>query len=436
MDGSGSHQIYNQLQETPEFNCKSFILFAFKPLSIHDCNNAVLWDNQTPNSQFEIRPVALLAAKENEENVRHLMETYINPFMSELQENGIPLPAGIIRVKIIRSMFDCKMAGILSGAGGAHCQLCTANIKELHDVELIGEGFPINRSISAARELFETVNKVEFLALPSNDRFGITHEPISDIDIICSSPLHAYTCIFRWFMTLVYHLHPGTRKWSPSSPVIKNSMKFCSGLLMEKTGMKIDQPSSGGGTTSTGNIARLCFIDKNQFLFWVNSLIPFEFHEPLTIIHTNLSVVLRIYNSDREINTERLDILCKETYEYIVINFSWANITPSLHKLLAHCSELIRTCNNSHGLKDFSEEAVEVCNKLIRKCREHLSRKFSFSQNTRDIFIRLLCNSDPVLNTFRKITKSKCKKCVESEPSTNPLSDQDSLFSCLTCINP
>ena len=36
---------------------------------------------------------------------------------------------------------------------------------------------------------------------------------------------------------------------------------------------------------------------------------------------------------------------------------------------------------------------------------------------------RLLCNSDPVLNTFRKITKSKCKKCVESEPSTNPLSD-------------
>ena len=90
--------------------------------------------------------------------------------MSELQENGIPLPAGIIRVKMIRSMFDGKMAGILSGAGRAHCQLCTANFKELHDVQLIGEGFPINRSISAARELFETVNKVEFLALPSKDR--------------------------------------------------------------------------------------------------------------------------------------------------------------------------------------------------------------------------------------------------------------------------
>ena len=162
----------------------------------------------------------------NEENVRHLMETNINSFMSELQENGIPFPAGIIRVKMIRSMFDGKIAGILSGAGGAHCQLCTANFKELHYVELIGDGFPINRSISAAREHFETVNKEEFLALPSNDRFGITHEPISDIDIICSSPLHAYTCIFLGFMTLVYHLQSGTRKWTPSSPVIKNSLKF------------------------------------------------------------------------------------------------------------------------------------------------------------------------------------------------------------------
>ena len=122
------------------------------------------------------------------------------------------------------------------------------------------------------------------------------------------------------------------------------------------------------------------------------------------MIHINLSVILLIYNSDREINTERIDVLCKETYESIVIHFPWANITPSLHKLLTHCSELIRSCNNCHGMKDFS---VEVCNKLIRKYREHLARKFSFSSNTRDIFIRLLCNNDPVLNTLEKLLSVK-----------------------------
>ena len=29
------------------------------------------------------------------------------------------------------------MSGILSGASGAHCQLCTANLEELMDLEMV-----------------------------------------------------------------------------------------------------------------------------------------------------------------------------------------------------------------------------------------------------------------------------------------------------------
>ena len=54
----------------------------------------------------------------------------------------------------IRSMFDGKMSGILSGAAGAKCQLCTVTFDQLHDLEFIRSGFPINRSISAAKEIF------------------------------------------------------------------------------------------------------------------------------------------------------------------------------------------------------------------------------------------------------------------------------------------
>ena len=71
---------------------------------------------------------------------------------------------------------------------------------------------------------------------------------------------------------------------SPSSPDLTNSMKFASSLLIEKTGMKIEQPSSDGGTTSTGNIARLCFLDKNNSLFWIKSLIPLELHDTLKVM--------------------------------------------------------------------------------------------------------------------------------------------------------
>ncbi|KAI6650537.1 hypothetical protein LOD99_7588 [Oopsacas minuta] len=182
LDGSGSHQVYNQIQESPNIGSKNFIIFAFKLLAIDDSANELIWENERPNSQFQIHPVTLLAAKENSGNVRHLMDTYINPYVADMEENGIPLSQGLVRIKLLRTMFDGKMAGILSGAGGAHCQLCTATFKQLHDVELIRDGFPINRSLTSAKELFQSVNEVEFLSLSSNDRLGLTHQPISDID--------------------------------------------------------------------------------------------------------------------------------------------------------------------------------------------------------------------------------------------------------------
>ena len=64
----------------------------------------------------------------------------------------------------------------------------------------------------------------------------------------------------------------------------------------------------------------------------------------------------------------------------IIVEFPWVNITPSLHKLLAHCAELIRDCNNGRGLKELSE-GLEACKKLILRFREHLARKTCFSHN-------------------------------------------------------
>ena len=71
------------------------------------------------------------------------------------------------------------------------------------------------------------------------------------------------------------------------------------------------------------------------------------------------------------------------------------------HRLLAHSTELIRDCTDGFCLKELSEKAVESCNKLNRKYREHLGRKNSFSLNTRDKFVRILSQSNPVLTKFR-----------------------------------
>ena len=55
------------------------------------------------------------------------MTNFFNPEASVIEQEGIQFPEGVVHVNFIRSMLDGKMYGILSGAGGASCQLCTAN---------------------------------------------------------------------------------------------------------------------------------------------------------------------------------------------------------------------------------------------------------------------------------------------------------------------
>ena len=72
------------------------------------------------------------------------MTNFINPEASVIEQEGIQFPEGVVHVKIIRSMLDGKMSGILSGAGGALYQLCTANKQELKNLELVRTGLSIN----------------------------------------------------------------------------------------------------------------------------------------------------------------------------------------------------------------------------------------------------------------------------------------------------
>ena len=83
---------------------------------------------------------------------------------------------GQCHVHIYRTMFDGKISRLLSGAGGATCQLCTVTHSELKELELIRSGFPINRYIQAAIAIFNDVDLEEYLKLDSNSRFvKLTH---------------------------------------------------------------------------------------------------------------------------------------------------------------------------------------------------------------------------------------------------------------------
>ena len=123
-------------------------------------------------------------------------------------------------------------------------------------------------------------------------------------------------------------------------------------------------------------------------------------------------------------DTEGLEILCRETYESILTNFPWVHITPTLHKLLAHAPQIISDYSDGFGLEELSEEGIEACNKLIRRFRERLSRKFSFEDNITDVFVRLVSQSDPILKSYRSVGK----KHLET-PMSEQMSYQERLVS-------
>ena len=105
---------------------------------------------------------------------------------------------------------------------------------------------------------------------------NLTHlnSPVSTINITPASPLHSYTCISRWFNLLVCHL--SSEKYvSPTSPTIKQSMVFVRSLIQEQTGLKVDQPDTSGGTTSTGSVARRVFSNESKYFEFCLSVTTF-----------------------------------------------------------------------------------------------------------------------------------------------------------------
>ena len=73
------YTINNMEHGGTSFETKNYILFAFKLLSLKDVSGQPLWDNELPNSPFGVRPISLICKKENEENVKFILDTIINP---------------------------------------------------------------------------------------------------------------------------------------------------------------------------------------------------------------------------------------------------------------------------------------------------------------------------------------------------------------------
>ncbi|KAI6647712.1 hypothetical protein LOD99_8553 [Oopsacas minuta] len=278
------------------------------------------------------------------------MGTLINKESTEITEKGLELTSGFCEVEIQRSQLDGKIAKIISGAG---------------DLKV----------------LFDEINEEEFLSLSSDNRFNVTHRPISDLEIIPSSPCMHISDVLA-DLHLINHLLAGVCKWSPTSRRVSDAKTFVTSLIKDNLIIIINIPSTQGA-------------------------------------------VLRVYNRSRGVDTEELAFFSSNIYQSILCAFPWAYVSPTLHKLLAHAPEIISTFNDGHGLENLSEERLEASNNYIRRYRDRLACKFSFEENLKDVFVRLISQSDLMLLMNRKFS-------IPRPPSSQGLrSSQDILVNTL-----
>ena len=123
-----------------------------------------------------------------------------------------------------------KMTKLCDGAGGAACQLCTATKFDLKDLYFIRNGFPINRTIQTAKQIFEEVDIDDFVSLPSHQRFGITE---NTLQTMIFSPYHNSIAIWEclvgsWLWFTIYMLitktngHQVSQTWKARKDLYKS----------------------------------------------------------------------------------------------------------------------------------------------------------------------------------------------------------------------
>ena len=144
------------------------------------------------------------------------------------------------------------------------------------------------------------------------------------------------------------------------------------GLELAELNIKWDFPDATGkgGMTTKGNTAReLLFNKANRD---VMSQVDPDFVPLLNQFGEYISTVIRIMSSKQCVKVDEFKDYCNEFNLFLLDNFPWMSITPSLHKVLAHSWELIEM-NDGCGLGIFDESGIGGCNKILRHIRTQQS---------------------------------------------------------------
>ena len=151
----------------------------------------------------------------------------------------------------------------------------------------------------------------------------------------------------------------------------------------------VDTPKVWHGNTNDGNTARRAFFDAENF-----SEITGVSVELINRLRNILSAVCSGYH----INIEKFQDYCNTTLTLMIELYGWYVIPPSVHKLLVHGSQIADRLELP--IEQYSEEAQESQNKMIRNSRLSHTCKVSRLNVMMNQYHYMLIRTDPVISSI------------------------------------
>ena len=188
--------------------------------------------------------------------------------------------------------------------------------------------------------------------------FNGKFEPKENRLIYGLSDLHLWICCFEAFLNIGYKkITKDPRSEKKEVLDHKNVIKK---RFLDDMKMKVDSITPQG-VTNTGNVARRAFSDIEKFAKCL------DFDEPEKDILILIRNILLAVSSRFPIDANRFRDYSFEICVKWFDTFDWYPMTPTVHKLLIHGSDIIEQSTLPIGV--LSEQAAESRNKFLKNDR-------------------------------------------------------------------
>ena len=197
-------------------------------------------------------------------------------------------------------------------------------------------------------------------------------------------PLHNLLRCFGWIFKTCCHATAGLFSLSEGKLNVSNrvaqALKFLKqakeeiqARVKEETSITLEKadPTGHGGTSTTGNIAKVMLNTNNRKLL-TQGIDSSELRAKIDQLVLNMAVILTIINSDRKVRIDVFREFCRTTYLHIV-NFTESGIEANNKFLRQYRINKVRKNNQVDNLTDCINPLWDKSDPSIMKCRERLN---------------------------------------------------------------